>query len=224
MISRHPLIPCVLLLTSVAVASEETATPSAHEMLKARLAEEARKPATPARTSATVPPPAPATAQAAPAPVPATPAAAPTPTTATANGNPIVATGPGEIPEPASKSDAKDATLLPKMEVKKERITVLDQQLALQNQQIAREQKLTKPTELDKALNDSRITKPLAIFGGESADVRKNVASERVSLMEDEKDLIEAIAHAKTKAEKAELQRQLDLLRLQRRELEKAMR
>jgi hypothetical protein len=42
--------------------------------------------------------------------------------------------------------------------------------------------------------------------------------------MEAEKDLIEAIAHAKTKAEKQELQKQLDELKAVRRELEKTLR
>jgi cell division protein FtsB len=77
---------------------------------------------------------------------------------------------------------------------------------------------------LDKALNDSKIAKPLAMFGGESAQFRKQVSNQRVSLMEDEKDLIEAIAQAKTKEEKEELQKELDALRAERRELERAMR
>ena len=93
-----------------------------------------------------------------------------------------------------------------------------------EEQDIAREKKNTKPSEVDKELNDSKIAKPLAIFGGESTQFRQRVSNERVSLMEDEKDLIEAIAHAKTKADNAELQKQLDALRAERRELEKALR
>jgi hypothetical protein len=42
--------------------------------------------------------------------------------------------------------------------------------------------------------------------------------------MEAEKDLIEAIGHAKTAAEKRELQQQLDQLKAFRRELEKSRR
>ena len=47
---------------------------------------------------------------------------------------------------------------------------------------------------------------------------------DRVELMETEKDLIEAIARAKTKDEKKELQKQLDELKAVRRELEKSLR
>ena len=77
---------------------------------------------------------------------------------------------------------------------------------------------------MDSALNDSKITRPLAIFGGDSAQFRQRVASERVQLMEAEKDVMEAIARAKTKPEKAELQKQLDELRTMRRELDKSLR
>ena len=41
--------------------------------------------------------------------------------------------------------------------------------------------------------------------------------------MEEEKDLIEAIAHAKTKEEKEELRKQLDELKAMRRQLEKSL-
>ena len=42
--------------------------------------------------------------------------------------------------------------------------------------------------------------------------------------MEAEKDLLEAIARAKTKPEKQELQKQLDEIRAMRRDLDKSMR
>jgi sensor histidine kinase regulating citrate/malate metabolism len=42
--------------------------------------------------------------------------------------------------------------------------------------------------------------------------------------MEAEKDIIEAIARARTKEEKAELQKQLDEIRAFRRELDKTLR
>ena len=142
---------------------------------------------------------------------------------------PKPATAPAS-PAPASKDTAAKAaaqppaTVLPKVEVKRDRITVLDQQLAKQEQDIAREKKNTQVSEVDLALNDSKVAKPLAIFGGESAQFRKRVSSERVELMEAEKDIIEAIARAKTKKEKEELQKQLDELRTVRRELEKSLR
>jgi hypothetical protein len=43
-------------------------------------------------------------------------------------------------------------------------------------------------------------------------------------MMKEESDLIEAIAHAKTKEERAEFQKELDALRAYRRDLEKSRR
>jgi hypothetical protein len=108
--------------------------------------------------------------------------------------------------------------------VRKSRITELDHQLREKDKEIERELKYTRPTEVDKALNDARIARPLAIFGGDSTQFRQHVASERVELLEAEKDMLEAIAQAKTKTEKQELQKQLDELRAVRRELEKTLR
>jgi hypothetical protein len=114
--------------------------------------------------------------------------------------------------------------ILPKMEVKKSRITELDQKLAKQELDIERERKNLKASEVDTALNTAKIARPLAIFGGESSQFRQRVASERVELMEAEKDLIEAIAHARTKDEKQKLQKQLDEIKAFRRDLERALR
>lgn len=113
---------------------------------------------------------------------------------------------------------------MPQVEVKKGRITGLDQKLAQQEMDIARERKNLQVSEVDRAFNDARIARPLSIFGGDSAQFRQGVASERVELMEAEKDLIEAIAFAKTKEEKAGLQKQLNELKTMRRELDRSMR
>jgi uncharacterized membrane protein len=204
-------LPLALLAASLpfpvfaadAPEAPEAPKTSMKSVLKARIAEDAKK----AEAKGAAP------KQAAPAAAPATPAASATPgsTQATAT--------------PARKDTAKEpATVLPKVEVKKNRITVLDQQLAKQEEDIARERKNLKASEVDLALNDAKVARPLSIFGGESAQFRQRVASERVQLMEAEKDIIEAIARARTKEDKAELQKQLDEIRAFRRELDKTLR
>jgi hypothetical protein len=193
-----------------AAATPTTASaPRAHDLLRARLAEEAKPGAAKPNAPVATEPPKSETARAI-VEGRDKPAAAPAASTAS-----------GSTAEEVRKQPAE---VLPKVEVKKRRITVLDQQLAKEDQLIAREKQNTKPGELDKALNDSKIATPLSIFGGESSQFRSQVSKQRVALMEDEKDLLEAIAHAKTKAEKAELQKQLDALRAERRELERALR
>lgn len=122
------------------------------------------------------------------------------------------------------ETPAAPPTVLPQVEVRRSRITELDRQLHQKEKEIEREKANTRATETDLALNDMRVAKPLAIFGGESAQFRQHVASERVELLEAEKDLLEAIAHAKTREEKQELQKQLEDLKAFRRELDRSLR
>jgi hypothetical protein len=207
-ITRIPFVFCLALAASATRAADDTSMPSAHDILRARLAEAGKS------------------QSAAPAPgAPITDTARAVIEDAAAKKNPPPAPAPASTGA-ATKSEAQKqpANVLPQLEVKKSRITEADVQVAKTNREIAREKQNTKPTELDKALNDSKIAKPLAMFGGESTQFRKQVSKQRIALMEDEKDLIEAIAQAKTKEEKAELQKELDALRAERRELERAMR
>jgi hypothetical protein len=198
-VSRFLLVP--IILAAAMQAAEEAPKTSMKELLKARIAEDAKK--TEAKRSA--------------------PAANPAKTE-----NPPLPSEPAKPETSTTKSNAsaaKDApTVLPKVEVRKERITVLDQKIAQQEQDIARERKNLKVSEVDTALNDAKIAKPLSIFGGESSQFRQRVASERVELMEAEKDILEAMKRARTKEEKQELQKQLDELKATRRELEKSLR
>ena len=204
------LLAFVLAVAARAADEPEAPRPSAREILRARVAEDAKKKGSAVKSAPVQP-----ASKAAPAQAPATPA------TATKEEAPAQ-----PIPAPANKTaTGKDpATVLPKVEVKKERLTVLDVEIAKQEEAIARERKNVKTTEADLALNDMKVAKPLAIFGGESAQFRKRVAAERVELMEAEKDILEAMKRARTREEKAELQKQLDELRTARRELDKTLR
>ncbi|MES2695788.1 MAG: hypothetical protein V4773_20105 [Verrucomicrobiota bacterium] len=223
--SLRRALPVAVLSVSLLVslrAAEEKETPksSMKDVLKARIAEDAKKTeatkgtSAPTPGAATLPPP---------SPTPVGPLAP----TATATTLAKPASVPAAAPAPtktAAQTEKEKATVLPKVEVKKGRITVLDQQLAKQELDIARERKNLKASEVDLALNDSKVAQPLAIFGGESSQFRQRVASERVELMEAEKDIIEAIARARTKEEKQELQKQLDQIRAFRRDLDKSLR
>jgi hypothetical protein len=110
------------------------------------------------------------------------------------------------------------------VDVRKDRITELDRQLEKQNKEIAREKKNTKPTPLDETLNGPKVSKALALFGGQSSDDRSSIAKERVAMMEEEREMIEAIDQATTKEEKEELQKTLDSMKAMRREFEQALR
>lgn len=228
--SRFPAAAFAFAFAVVSLASsersaEETPKTNMKEVLKARMAEDAKKAdahnATNAKKNRSPVAKEASASQGALAPnqplspAPAVTASAPAATPATT---------PATGPTAAKEKQKENPAVLPKVEVRKGRVTELDQKLAKQEQDIARERKNMKASDVDSALNDSKIAKPLALFGGESTQFRQHVSNERVELMEAEKDLIEAIAQAKTKEEKQELQKQLDQLKAVRRDLEKSLR
>ncbi|HEY1107227.1 MAG TPA: hypothetical protein VGE76_01305 [Opitutaceae bacterium] len=221
MVFRSLMHRRALLLLAIALplfaAEEDAPKSSAREALRARIAEDAKK------TKPAVKAPAPTRGPLAPAPA-STPTSTP-PTAATETQAKSETTAAAQAAtKGADQTKKSDTTVLPKMEVRKDRITELDRKLAEQEREIAREKRNIKSSEVDSALNDSKIAKPLSIFGGDSSQFRSGVAAERVELMEAEKDIIEAIAQAKTKEEKASLQKQLDELKAMRRQLDKSMR
>ncbi|MDB6093775.1 MAG: hypothetical protein JWM32_1337 [Verrucomicrobia bacterium] len=110
--------------------------------------------------------------------------------------------------------------MLPKVEVNKSRITNLDIEISEKQRAIDREKQQTKVTRLDDTLNNSKVTKAFSIFGGSSSDDRSNLAKERVRLLEEEKEILEAMKTAQTREEKDELKQELDILRQSRRDLD----
>jgi hypothetical protein len=120
-----------------------------------------------------------------------------------------------------AKTPAEPATVLPQVEVRRNRLVEIDREIMDLEDEIAREKKKTKSTETDKALNDSRVSSAAAVFGGSSAESRESLAAQRVSLMEAELGLLELSAASKTKAEKDDYQKQALELRAMRRDLDR---
>jgi hypothetical protein len=207
------LLPGTVLLAlglsfAAQAADEPASKTNMSEAIKARIAEEAKqgkgKVVGPAKTQA------------------AAEAANPTPPPVPAKAAPQTEAEKAKAAENA-KAQAQEPTLLDPVEVRKRKITEFEKDVHKQEAEIIREKKLTQQSEADKALNNSAVAKALAVFGGESSEYRANVAKERVAMMEDEKDLIEAINQAKTKEEKQLLQKQLEELKKMRRELERSL-
>ena len=204
------LLSICVIGCSASAAEEPTRKKQAtEEEIQARLAEHAR------RKSAPTPAADAKREVAAPADTGAPVKSKSTPATSSQNN--------GKSSAPAS-SDAKNPAVLPPVDVRKDRITELDRQLEKQNKEMAREKKNTKPTPLDETLNGPKVSKVFALFGGQSSEDRSNIARERVAMMEEEREMIEAIDQATTKEEKEQLQKTLDSMRTMRRELERALR
>jgi outer membrane biosynthesis protein TonB len=217
----HPL-PTALFIACLTVSlfgeEDTSANSTTTEGTRALLREDAKNKAAHA---APQPAPAPVSTKSDKPEPTATPAPAPTPTP-----TPTPTPGPASTPKAdvaiPTKPVAEPATMLPAVEVSRSKINELNRQIHEQDIAIEREKKNTKSTELDKALNDPKVSIP--ILGGQTTQYKTTVASERVSLMEEERDILEEMKLAKTKEDKAELQKELDEVRILRRDLEKNLR
>ena len=207
-------LPLAASLASAQTPPEPTEPPrsSVREALRALAAEDAKK-APIAKPAASAPANRP--------PAASTPPAAPSAAAAALSDS-------GESAVTRTEGEKPTTTVLPKMEVRKgkfsERDYKLAQDLHKQDQEIEREKRNLKISETDAALNNSKVSAALSVFGGESAQYRKRVAAERLELLEAEKDIIEQIAIAQKPEEKQLLQKQLDELREMRRQLDKSLR
>jgi len=197
--SRFLLLALGVTLAASALAESAEEKAAREERVKARLAEHAHRKATQAAAKAEV-----------------APAVAIPPASAT-----NVATTPADG---AAAKAAEDVTTLPSMEVRNSRITELDLQIRKLEKDITRERKKMKSSDLDQSLNDSKAAKKFSLFGGKTTEQRESVAAERVSLMEAERDILEAMKLNKTRAELALLQKQIDDLRTVRRNLDTELR
>ena len=123
---------------------------------------------------------------------------------------------------PAAPSKDADVLALPKIEVTASRVKELDREIKRLDKAIAREKKNVKATDLDKALNNTKLANAAALFGGNSAAYMEEVAATRVRYMEAERDLLVDMKTPRTLDELKILQEELEKIRTLRRELDKA--
>ncbi len=129
-------------------------------------------------------------------------------------------------PPPATK-DAKpvapaEVLELPKIQVTGQRIKAIDKDIKRLDKMIAREKAKVKSSELDKTLNNASLSHAAAIFGGNSADHLSAVAATRVALLENERDVLEAMKRPTTLDELAMMEKEIEQLRETRRNLDDA--
>jgi hypothetical protein len=136
---------------------------------------------------------------------------------------------PAKAPAPAKKPAQAESSLpdtevvvLPKIQVTSTRIHELDVTIAKLDKLIVREKKKIKPTNLDKTLNNQKVSTVAAIFGGNSSEHLSAVAASRVSLMETERALLEDMKRPASVTDLAQMETELDQLRLTRRNLDSA--
>ena len=123
--------------------------------------------------------------------------------------------------KPADQS-ASEVLALPKMEVTAQRVKKIDKQIKRLDKLIAREEKKVKSSDLDKALNHDKLVRAAAIFGGNTSDHLSAIAATRVALLENERDVLEAMKRPTTLAELAMMEKEIEQLRETRRNLDDA--
>jgi hypothetical protein len=126
--------------------------------------------------------------------------------------------------KPAPATSAEPVLVLPKIEVTQTRLRQIDIELIKIDKQIAREKKNVKSTETDKALNNEKVTKVAAIFGGNSAKHLSDVAATRVELLEAERSILEAMKLPANRLEMEAMTKEVEELRTARRNLDKVRR
>lgn len=123
---------------------------------------------------------------------------------------------------PAVAPAREEVIELPKIQVTTQRAKSIDKEIKRLDKLIARERKKIKSTDLDKALNNDKVAKAAAIFGGNSADHMSAVAASRVMLLEQERDVLEAMKRPATLEELDLFEAQIQELRTTRRNLDDA--
>lgn len=140
--------------------------------------------------------------------------------------------GKAVTPAPAAEAPADaataesgdDVTMMQEITVSSSRISELDLEIKKLDRKIERAKKRVKPTELDASLNSDKAPKALLIFGGKTAGQRQAAEAERLSLMETERDILEAMKHVRTRKQEQELQKQLNAFRTMQLQLDEELR
>lgn len=121
----------------------------------------------------------------------------------------------------AAPAPAREPVLeLPKLQVTAQRAKAIDRELKRLDKMIAREKRKIRSTDLDQTLNNDKLARAAAIFGGNSADHLSAVAASRVMLMEQERFVLEAMKRPATIEERKMMDAEIRQLRLTRRNLD----
>jgi len=129
---------------------------------------------------------------------------------------------PAESTKPAATAVTGPVVELPIIQITQDRIRKLDKEIGKIDKLIIREQAKVKSSDLDRALNNPQLAHAAAIFGGNSAEHLSAVAASRVSLLEAERAVLEDMKRPGTTTALAQLETELEQLRVTRRNLDDA--
>ena len=129
---------------------------------------------------------------------------------------------PADAPKAAEAAVTGPVVELPIVQITQDRIRKLDKEIGRIDKLIIREQAKVKSSDLDRALNNEKLAHAAAIFGGNSSEHLSAVAASRVTLLEAERSVLEDMKRPGTAAALAQLEAELEQLRVTRRNLDDA--
>lgn len=135
---------------------------------------------------------------------------------------PIFAAEPAEKNAQPTGRKGDPVFVMPKFEVHHQRTRWLNREIARIDKLIGREKRKVKSSDLDRALNNEKLVRAAALFGGNSAEHLSAVAATRVALLENEREILEAMKRPATLEEMGMFEEQIKQLRLLRRDLDDA--
>lgn len=128
-------------------------------------------------------------------------------------------------PAPASAHPTEGpAVVLPKVEVSASRLREIDLTIKKLEKLITRESKLLEKSTVDDTLNNEKISRAAALFGGKSTVQRASVAAVRIESMQKEISLLETLRTPLTAADRVLMEKLVADQRTYRRELDIALR
>ena len=127
---------------------------------------------------------------------------------------------PTAAPNAVAKPADDGVVTLPAVQVTRSRIRQIDVTIKRIDKLIGRERKHLKSTDTDRAMNNDKVAGAAALFGGYSTGQREAVAAERVRLLESERELLEQMKAPMTREDFIVVEKQIELLRTARRELD----
>ncbi|MBI2515895.1 MAG: hypothetical protein HYV95_03165 [Opitutae bacterium] len=136
---------------------------------------------------------------------------------------PAAATKPAAAPVSAVKTEGPTVAL-PKFEVSANRLREIDLTIKKLEKLIARETKLLEKSAVDDTLNNEKVSKAAALFGGKSTVQRASVAAVRIESMEKEISLLETLRTPLTNEDRALMEKLVTDQRTYRRELDITLR
>jgi hypothetical protein len=138
---------------------------------------------------------------------------------------PKPAAAPKSAPASASAVKTEGPTVvLPKVEVSASRLREIDLTIRKLEKLIARESKLLEKSAVDDTLNNEKVSRAAALFGGKSTVQRASVAAVRIESMQKEISLLETLRTPLTAADRALMEKLVADQRTYRRELDIALR